>query len=159
MREQMQQLTKNTWLITGKTNGRYPDANDLADDLDRFLKGDRILAKPKGTVAKVAGWVHRHKVITGLAAVALLALFLTLVLSGEVQKKTKEVAQLRRIDDLRLATEVSMALIEAQDLVIGVCGRKPVLVHAGCTVTLDGIVQPGEELDIEDLYQQKILGK
>ncbi len=25
----MQQLTKNTWLITGETNGRYPDANGL----------------------------------------------------------------------------------------------------------------------------------
>jgi len=95
---------------------RYPDADALADDLDRFLKGDRILSKPKGTVAKLAGWVHRHKVITGLAAVAMLALLLTLVLSGEVKKKTKELAQLQRINHLRRAKEVSLALIEAQEL-------------------------------------------
>ncbi|MHC5062957.1 MAG: hypothetical protein ACYTG5_03160 [Planctomycetota bacterium] len=55
--------------------------------------------------------------------------------------------------------EYGPSSIEATGLVIGDVGLKPFLVQTGCTVSLDGELQATEELDIEELYRQKILGK
>jgi Tfp pilus assembly protein PilF len=68
---------------------RYASAGELADDLDRFLAGERILAKPKGTVAIAAETVRRHRVITALGTVAVLALLLVLVLGGKAREETE----------------------------------------------------------------------
>jgi tRNA A-37 threonylcarbamoyl transferase component Bud32 len=44
---------------------RYPTARALAEELDRFLKGDPILARPADPVRKLVSWCRRH---TGLLA-------------------------------------------------------------------------------------------
>jgi hypothetical protein len=75
---------------------RYASAGEFADDLDRFLAGERILAKPKGALALAAEAVRRHRVIAGLGAVAVLALFLVLVVGGKARESSRE-AELNRI--------------------------------------------------------------
>ncbi len=55
--------------------------------------------------------------------------------------------------------EFGPCTVDASNLVIGEVGRKAVLVQTGCSVSLDGNMQAGEELDIEALYREKILGK
>jgi WD40 repeat protein len=54
---------------------RYSAAQALANELDRFLKNEPILARPPGTVGKAWKWCRRRPVLAGLST-ALVASFL-----------------------------------------------------------------------------------
>ncbi len=56
---------------------RYPSSAHLRADLERFLDGEPILARPIGPVARARKWVGRNRLlagVAGLSAVAILAL-------------------------------------------------------------------------------------
>ena len=53
--------------------GRYASAQDLAADLERFQRGEPILARPIGLPQKVWRWTLKHPVGAGLLAAGLLA--------------------------------------------------------------------------------------
>jgi len=50
------------------------------------------------------------------------------------------------------------AQIELSGLEVVTTGRGVSLVQTGCELTLDGVAQPTEDLDVERLYREKILG-
>ena len=58
---------------------RYPRAAALADDVDRFLRGEPIEARPLSWSGHARRWVRRHKALASvLASAAVLAMVLTL---------------------------------------------------------------------------------
>jgi WD40 repeat protein len=60
---------------------RYADATALAEDLDRFLDGRSILARPAGAAEYLQKWVRRHPAVALLSALlaAVIILGFTLV--------------------------------------------------------------------------------
>ncbi|MBI4323970.1 MAG: hypothetical protein HY674_01775, partial [Chloroflexi bacterium] len=60
---------------------RYPTAQTVADELDRFLKREPILARPVGLAGKAWRWCRRKPVVASLGAVVGL-LLLTLAIGG-----------------------------------------------------------------------------
>ena len=55
-------------------NHRYSSALAVAEDIDRWLNGMPILARPVGTMTRAAMWCRRNKALTSLAALLILAL-------------------------------------------------------------------------------------
>jgi tRNA A-37 threonylcarbamoyl transferase component Bud32 len=56
-------------------SARYPTARVLAEELDRFLKGEPIQARPASAVRKTVSWVRRHPgVLAAFAALVIVAL-------------------------------------------------------------------------------------
>jgi eukaryotic-like serine/threonine-protein kinase len=53
---------------------RYQSALELAQDLERWLKGVPILARPVGPLARAGMWCRRNKAMTTVAALLVLAL-------------------------------------------------------------------------------------
>jgi tRNA A-37 threonylcarbamoyl transferase component Bud32 len=56
---------------------RYPTARALAEELDRFLKGEPIQARPASAVRKVVSWARRHPgALVAVAALVMVTLAL-----------------------------------------------------------------------------------
>jgi WD40 repeat protein len=51
---------------------RYASAQELAEDLRRFLDGEPILARPAGTLERLRKWARRRPAVAALSAVLLL---------------------------------------------------------------------------------------
>ena len=68
---------------------RYQSAQELADDLDRFLNRRPIQARPVSRLERVAKWARRRPAIAGLVAVSLGAvatiMFMAFRYSGKLQ--------------------------------------------------------------------------
>lgn len=61
--------------------GRYATAQDLADDLGRFLRGEAIHARPVSWLERTVRWTLLHKALAGLIGVSGLALVVVLALA------------------------------------------------------------------------------
>ena len=53
---------------------RYATALELQDDLQRWLNGDPILARPMSGLEKIGRWVRKHPAVGSIAAIILLAI-------------------------------------------------------------------------------------
>jgi eukaryotic-like serine/threonine-protein kinase len=82
---------------------RYASAQELADDLGRFLEGNPIQARPVGALEKVWRWSRRHPLAALLAGVSLV-LGLTTVLvvgvSSQRVRASRDQAQTRLAESL-----------------------------------------------------------
>ena len=72
---------------------RYQSADGLADDLERFLRDEPILAKRPSRMTHARKWVRRHRAVTALGT--LTALVCIMVLVGGWAMRRERLAQLR----------------------------------------------------------------
>lgn len=79
--------------------GRYHSANDLADDLDRFLAGRPIQARPVSWPARAVRWCRRKPALAG--TLGLLVLTLVGGLAGVIW-------QMRRTEAMRAAAQANL---------------------------------------------------
>ena len=94
---------------------RYTSAKDLADDLQRFLAGQPIQARPTGIVEHTWKWTRRHPSLASLIAAVMVALvcIACLWLRSE-QSRVAESLALKRNDQLLYDRDVSLAQFEYQ---------------------------------------------
>ncbi len=71
---------------------RYASAGDLADDVERYLDGIPILARPVTRIEHAWRWCRRNSVIAGLSTTAALLLTLTAIISTLAYHETSRLA-------------------------------------------------------------------
>jgi len=88
---------------------RYASAQALADDLQRFLDGRPVLARPVSSVEKLWRWARRHRALAAaLTAVVLLTLgvLITIAVSRHrIEGLRSEAVQRLYASDMRLALQ------------------------------------------------------
>ncbi len=55
---------------------RYPSAREVAEDLQRWLDGRPILARPASRIERAAKWVRRRKLVAALSGIAVIGTIL-----------------------------------------------------------------------------------
>jgi tRNA A-37 threonylcarbamoyl transferase component Bud32 len=75
---------------------RYASAEALADDLERWLRGEPIVARPVGSLGRFTRWCRRNPVVAGLTAVLVLALVLGTVVSTGFGMHARQQAELAK---------------------------------------------------------------
>jgi eukaryotic-like serine/threonine-protein kinase len=112
---------------------RYASAGALADDLDRYLRNEPILARPVSTPEKVFRWCKRNPALAGsIAAVVLLAMLaVTSIVVGYretaaalvIEAAAKEKAQGSLLEALESINETTIQVSE--ESLLGQPGLQP----------------------------------
>ncbi len=89
---------------------RYPSARELALDLQRFINGERIHAKPKGAVAIAFETVRRHKMVAVLAAAVIITLLATVFFGGQAAEAREQNKVTARITDIQAMPDTAVAV-------------------------------------------------
>jgi formylglycine-generating enzyme required for sulfatase activity len=117
---------------------RYASAEELANDLRRFLAGEPIRARPVGAVERTWKWVRRRPAAAALLGVVLLALVSLAVLSGNL------VAARNDADEKRHAAEKEGDKArKARDFLVSIFRIKDI--RAGNTTTARQILNQAEQ--------------
>jgi WD40 repeat protein/serine/threonine protein kinase len=97
---------------------RYGTAEELADDLRRFLAGRPTQARPLAPVERVRRWVHRHPASSALVALAAVAIGLAIGMYG-YERKLKDMgaaAAAAKAKSSRLERQVEQSGRHLEDL-------------------------------------------
>lgn len=90
-----------------KASDRYPSARALADDVDRWLADEPVVARPEGWGGRLARWSRRHRAWVRAGAAALVLVTVVSVFAW---------AQLRAAEKGNLRLTASLGLARGQSL-------------------------------------------
>jgi tetratricopeptide (TPR) repeat protein/predicted Ser/Thr protein kinase len=139
---------------------RYSDAKGVAEDLGRFLRHEPILARPIGSLARLARWARRKPVVASLAAAVLLLLLFGAI--GSIlfvrrieQARRSEAAQRVRAEDRQREGEqlINFMLGDLADRLQPV-GRLDVLESTISQVDLFYAKMPPDQMNPESRHSQ-----
>jgi serine/threonine protein kinase/ABC-type phosphate/phosphonate transport system substrate-binding protein len=111
---------------------RYATAEAMADDLERWLKGQPIRARPPGFPVRVQRWVKRNRVGTALivslffglgASLSLLAVLSDRMRTAEINSALKQETLFQKINDFWALPAVTHVAIPS-DLLAGIREHK-----------------------------------
>jgi WD40 repeat protein len=110
---------------------RYESALALAEDLERWLAGEPTLSRPPGGLERAARWVRRRPAqaaliaVSGLAALALVALGVGLYFNGQLQQTNGQLAEAngRLQESVRQVEDTNGRLGEANGQLQALNGR------------------------------------
>ena len=93
---------------------RYQDGSAVAAELERFLAGEAIQARPLGSWEKSWRWARRNKALAGLVLLSSLALVVGATSSAWAVRTERDQAQLEREHAVRARLESERARKEAE---------------------------------------------
>jgi WD40 repeat protein len=104
--------------LSKRPEERYPDCQELADDLRRWLEDEPVTARPLGLGEKLVRWGRREPALVGAISVAALAIIAVGVLAivygiSQAQIADKEANHVRELADAN--EQINGALGEAND--------------------------------------------
>lgn len=91
---------------------RYGSAQELADDLERWRRGEPVQARPVTALERVGYWSRRNPLPAGLLAGIVLLLVATAIISSTLavrMREARDVARLQSAENLRRLVEVHAA--------------------------------------------------
>ncbi len=103
---------------------RYPTAGELADDLDRYLRGEPVRARPPGRARKVYRRLYRHRLAISIVCVSMLVGFTALLVRWAITREhALRAAKYRQLAEDRFRAgrfdEADELVAAAQSLVPG----------------------------------------
>ena len=96
---------------------RYLTAEAVADELDRFLRGEPIVARPPGSVERLTRWCRRNRAVAALTAAVALTLVIGMITTSlfAIQSRINEsLAKASEEKAIKKTAEVQRGLIRFQ---------------------------------------------
>ena len=101
--------------ISKEPRSRYLTCDDLADDLDRWLKGMPIEARAIHPLERAARWVRRRPLVASLLSLLAVALLVITLGAWQVSRNRQLASQLQRESLLQFNVESANRLAEQND--------------------------------------------
>ncbi|MBI4612366.1 MAG: serine/threonine protein kinase [Planctomycetes bacterium] len=102
-----------------KKDRRYPTAAAFAEDIERFLAGQPILARPLSARERIWRWTRRHRLAVGVAGLLVLAVTgvavaRSLVESAGEESRVAATSEVRAEEQSRRVAEVARRVVELE---------------------------------------------
>lgn len=104
--------------LTKEPHKRYGTAQELAGDLNRFLEGHPVVARPVGPISRTIRWCRRNKAVAGLLCLLLVSMAIGTSVSASyaieaVHNAQSEARQRVQAENARKAAEAERLAAEA----------------------------------------------
>jgi eukaryotic-like serine/threonine-protein kinase len=133
---------------------RYETANGLAQDIQRYLDNEPVLARPPSQIYRLQKVIRRHRLAFAAATIVLAALMVGLGLSTWLFLREKDARQRAVAAETAVRTEAFRSLQTAQFLKDMLLGVGPAVAQGEDTKLLRGILDKISDRIDKDLKNQ-----